>query len=51
MPIGHLVLLSSINDMSGAVSNKFLLYADDSAIFVAGKYISKKLYLKESLMF
>ena len=35
-----LLLSIYLNDMSGAVSNKLLLYADDSAILVADKCIS-----------
>ena len=30
--LGHLLLLIYVNDISGAVSNKLLLYVDDSAI-------------------
>lgn len=33
----HLLFLIYVNDMSGAVSNKLLLYADESAILVADK--------------
>ena len=36
--LGPLLFLIYVNDMSGAVSNKLLLYADDSAILVADKY-------------
>ena len=35
-----LLFLIYVNDMSGAVENKLLLYADDSAILVADKNIS-----------
>ena len=35
--LGPLLFLIYVNDMSGAVSNKLLLYADDSAILVADK--------------
>ena len=38
--LGHLLFLIYVNDMSGVVSNKLLLYADDSAILVADKHIS-----------
>ena len=37
---GHLLFLFYVNDMSGAVSNQLLLYADDSAILVADKCAS-----------
>ena len=37
---GPLLFLIYVNDMSGAVTNKFLLYADDSAILVADKHVS-----------
>ena len=40
------------NDMSGAVSNKLLLYADDSAILVADKinvYLTLKLSYRMNL--
>ena len=35
-----LVVLLYVNDMSGIIGNKLLLYADDSAILVADKDIS-----------
>ena len=35
--LGPLLFLIHLNDMSGAVSNKLLLYADDSAILVTDK--------------
>ena len=38
--LGLLLLLIYVNDMSGAVENKLLLYADDPAILVADKNIS-----------
>ena len=38
--LGPLLFLIYVNDMSGAFSNKLLLYADDSAIFVADKCVS-----------
>ena len=38
--LGPLLLLIYVNDMSGAVRNKLLLHADDSAILVADKYLS-----------
>ena len=38
--LGPLLFLIYANDMSGAVNHKLLLYADDSAILVAGKSIS-----------
>ena len=38
--LGPLLFLIYTNDMSGAVSNKLLLYADDSAILVADKCLS-----------
>ena len=38
--LGPLLFLTYVNDMSGAVRNKLLLYADDSAILVAEKYVS-----------
>ena len=37
---GPFLLFIYVNDMSGAVSYKLLLYADDSAILVADKYLS-----------
>ena len=37
--LGHLQFLIHINDMAGAVSNNFLLYADDSAVLVADKCV------------
>lgn len=38
--LGPLLFLIYVNDMSGVVENKLLLYADDSAILVADKDIS-----------
>ena len=38
--LGPLLFLIYVNDMSGAVTNKLLLYADDSAILVADKNVS-----------
>ena len=38
--LGPLLILIHVNDMSSAVSNKILLYADDSAILVADKCLS-----------
>ena len=38
--LGPLLILIYVNDMSGAISNKLLLYADDSAILVADKCLS-----------
>ena len=38
--LGPLLFLIYVNDMSGAVCNKLLLYADDSAILVADKCLS-----------
>lgn len=38
--LGPLLFLIYVNDMSGAITNKLLLYADDSAILVADKQIS-----------
>ena len=38
--LGPLLFLICVNDMSGAVENKLLLYADGSAIFVADNNIS-----------
>ena len=35
--LGPLLFLTFVNDMSGAISNKLLLYADDCAILVADK--------------
>ena len=35
--LGPLLFLIYVNDMSGAVNHKLLLYADDSAIMVADK--------------
>ena len=35
-----MLCLIYVNDMSGAVENKLLLYADDSAILVTDKNIS-----------
>ena len=35
--LGPLLFLIYVNDMSGAVKNKLLLYADDSSILVSGK--------------
>ena len=38
--LGPLLFLIYVNDMSGVIGNKLLLYADDSAILVADKDIS-----------
>ena len=38
--LGPFLFLIYVNDMSGVIGNKFLLYADDSAILVADKDIS-----------
>ena len=38
--LGSLLFLIYVNDISGAVCNKLLLYADDSAILVADKCLS-----------
>ena len=38
--LGPLLFLMYVNDMSGAINHKLLLYADDSAILVADKNIS-----------
>ena len=38
--LGPLLFLIYVNDMSGAVNHKLLLYADDSAILVADKSVS-----------
>ena len=38
--LGPLLFLIYVNDISGAVSNKLLLYADDSPILVADKCLS-----------
>ena len=38
--LGPLLFLIYVNDMSGAVTNKLLLYADDSAILIADKHVS-----------
>ena len=35
--LGPLLFLIYVNDMSGVVKNKLLLYADDSCIMVAGR--------------
>ena len=35
-----LLFLIYVNDMPGAVKHKLLLYADDSAIFIADKSVS-----------
>ena len=47
--LGPLLFLINVNDMSGVVNNKLLLYADDSAILVADKHTSniEKLLKKE----
>lgn len=37
--LGPRLFLIYVNDMSGAINNKLLLYADDSAILVADKQI------------
>ena len=48
--LGPLLFLIYVNDMSGAVSNKLLLYADDSAILVADKvYLTLKLSYRMNL--
>ena len=48
--LGPLLFLIYVNDMSGAVENKLLLYADDFAILVADKiYLQLRPYFKESL--
>ena len=39
--LGPLLFLIYVNDMFGAVRNKLLLYADDSANFAADKCLSK----------
>lgn len=44
--LGPLLFLIYVNDMSGAINSKLLLYADDSGILVAGKnrsFIEKQL--------
>ena len=38
--LGPLLFLAYVNDMSGVIHNKLLLYADDSAILVSGKDIA-----------
>ena len=38
--LGPLLFFIYVNDMSGVIGIKFLLYADDSAILVADKDIS-----------
>ena len=38
--LGPLLFLINVNDMSGAVNHKLLLYADDPAIMVADKNVS-----------
>ena len=38
--LGHLLFSIYVNDRSGAVSNKLVLYADDSAILAADKSLS-----------
>ena len=38
--LGSLLFLIYVNDMSGVIDNKLLLYADHSAILVADKDIS-----------
>ena len=38
--LGPELFLIYVNDMSGVVTNKLLLYADDSAILVADKHVS-----------
>ena len=47
--MGPLLFLIYVNDISGVVNNKLLLYADDSAILVADEHISniEKLPKKE----
>ena len=48
--LGPLLVLVYVNDMSGMVNNKLLLYADDSAILVADKHISNtEMMLKRNL--
>ena len=49
--LGPLLFLIYVNDMSGAVSNKLLLYADDSAILVAqiNVYLTLKLSYRMNL--
>jgi len=39
--IGPLLFLIYVNDMSAVIKNKLLLYADDSAILVSHKCLSK----------
>jgi hypothetical protein len=43
--LGPLLCIISVNDMSATLSNKLLLYADDSGILVSGKINLKKLSL------
>ena len=38
--LGPLLFLIYVNNMSGVVNNKLLLYADDSAILIADKHVS-----------
>ena len=38
--LGPLLFFIYVNDVSGVVINKLLLYADDSAILVVDKHIS-----------
>lgn len=39
--LGPILFLIYVYDMSGAINNKLLLYADDSVILVADKQLSK----------
>lgn len=38
--LGHLLFIINVNDLSGAVVNKLLVYSDNSAKLVADKNIS-----------
>ena len=38
--LGHLLIYVHVNDMCDPISNKLLLYADDSAVLVADKCLS-----------
>jgi hypothetical protein len=42
--LGPLLCLVYVNDMSATLSNKLLLYADDSGILVSGKINLKKIF-------